>query len=156
MPDNPPLAAVPSDFQFTGTWDCAGTFRTNQVHKAVFAAGAILGEKWLEITERDLVPSTGYLAKYLIGYDPQQKALVEYDANNFSTAVYTSTEGWKNGVLTMTSAVTDDPKAPYVANRFIYTINGADSFTIDWKISKTTPLNFVSGDHLVCKRRPNV
>ena len=131
--DAKPLAALPPEgFQFTGTWDCEGAFRNAQAHKSTFTGAVVVGGKWLELTEQDLQPATGYLAKYLIGYDAQQKRLVEYDANNFSAATYTSDEnGWQNHVLTMTSPVSIDPKAAYAANRFLYTIAGQDTFTVD-------------------------
>lgn len=153
-----PLAVLPSEgFQFTGTWDCEGAFRNAQVHKSTFTGAVVVGGKWLELTEQDIQPATGYLAKYLIGYDAQQKRLVEFDANNFSAATYASGEnGWQNHVLTMTSAVSSDPKAAYAANRFLYTVAGQDVFTVDWQISKTATLNWVQADHLACKRRANV
>ena len=152
-----PLAALPPEgFQFTGTWDCEGAFRNAQVHKSTFTGAVVVGGKWLELAEQDIQPATGYLAKYLIGYDAQQKRLVEFDANNFSAATYTSDEnGWQNHVLTMTSPVSSDPKAAYAANRFLYTVAGQDTFTVDWQISKTATLNWVQADHLACKRRVN-
>jgi hypothetical protein len=150
-----PLAALPLDgFQFTGTWDCEGAFRNAQIHKSTFTGAVILGGKWLELTEQDIQPATGYLAKYLIGYSAEQKRLVEFDANNFSAATYSSDEnGWKNRVLTMTSPVSQDAKAAYAVNRFLYTVAGQDAFTVDWQISKTANLDWVQADHLTCKRR---
>src|SRR6202050_5355095 len=130
---NKPISAVPADgFQFAGTWDCEGIFRNAQVHKATFTGTTILGGKWLELTEEDLQPATGYLAKYLIGYDSQQKCLVEFDANNFGAAVYSSDDGLQNQTLTMSSPLSQDRKAPYIANRFVFTIAGSDNFSIDW------------------------
>ncbi len=126
----------PDGFQFAGTWDCEGAFRNAKVHKATFTGTTILGGKWLELTEQDIQPATGYLAKYLIGYDPQQKHLVEFDANNFGAAVYSSEQGWQDHVLTKTSPVSEDVKAPYAANRFLYSSTGPDAFTVDWQISK--------------------
>ena len=83
----PPLSPMPPNgFQFSG-----------------FTGDVILGDKWIELTEHDIEPATGYLAKYLIGNDPQQKRIVEFDANNFAAAVYSSEEGWQDHVLTMTS-----------------------------------------------------
>jgi hypothetical protein len=147
------LSPFPSGgFQFAGSWDCAGAMGNGKTHNAVFTGAVILGGKWLELTERDVEPATGYLAKYLIGYDPQQKRLIEFDANNFGAATYASADGWVNGVLTMTSPVSDDPKAPYAANRFLYSITAPDTFTVDWQVSKTATLNWTPGDHLVCKR----
>jgi hypothetical protein len=151
-----PLSAIPPDgFQFTGAWDCEGTFRNGQVHKAQFTGATILAQKWLELTEQDVKPATGYLAKYLIGYDAEHKQLVEFDANNFGAATYTSGEGWANRALTMTSAVSADAHGPYAANRFVYTIVDPNAFTVDWQISKTATLVWAQADHLVCQRRSN-
>ena len=148
----PLMAIPPGDFQLSGTWDCAGAMGNGKTHKAAFTGSVILGGKWLELTERDIEPATGYLAKYLIGYDAQQKLLVEFDANNFGAATYASVDGWVNGVLTMTSPVSEYPKAPYAANRFVYSITPPNIFTVDWQISRTSALNWTPGDHLVCKR----
>lgn len=150
---SPAISAIPPDFSFTGTFDCEGSFRNAQVHKATFTGAIVVGGKWLELTEQDTQPATGYFAKYLIGYDAQQQHLVEYDANNYSAAVYTSEEGWKNKTLTMISPIATDARAPYAVNRFLYTINGPDTFTVDWQVSKTATLNWVQSDHLACKRR---
>lgn len=147
-----PLPATPGNFQFTGTWDCTGAFGNGRTHRSTFMGTNILANKWLELTEQDVEPATGYLAKYLIGYDAQAKQLVEFDANNFGAATYSSPTGWQNGTLTMTSPVSDDPQAPYAVNRFIYTVSAPDTFTIDWQTSKASPLNWRPSDHLVCKR----
>jgi len=128
--DGKPLAAIPpGGFQFEGTWDCAGSMGNGKTHRAVFTGSVILGGKWLELTERDVEPATGYVAKYLIGYYPQQESLVEFDANNLGAATYASADGWVSGVLTMTSPVSEDPKASYAANRFLYSIAAPDTFT---------------------------
>ncbi len=148
-----PSALPPQGFQFVGTWDCEGSFRNAQVHKSTFTGAIVVGGKWLELTEQDVQPATGYVAKYLIGYDADQKQLVEFDANNFSAATYSSHDGWKGGVLTMTSPISRNEKAPYAANRFVYSIAGPDSFTVDWQISKTETLDWVEADHLACRRR---
>jgi hypothetical protein len=152
--DSKPFSVIPPDgFQFTGTWDCTGAFRNAKVHKATFTGSTILGGKWLELTEQDIEPTTGHLAKYLIGYDSQQKHLVEFDANNFGAATYASEQGWQNRVLTMTSPVSQDTKAPYLVNRFVYSITGQDTFTVDWQISKTAALDWTQADHLACIRK---
>jgi hypothetical protein len=148
-----PLTAVPDGgFKFQGSWDCAGAFGKGKTHRSTYAGSVILGGKWLELSEQDIEPPTGYLAKYLIGYDSQQKQLVEFDANNFGAATYSSANGWQNGVLTMTSPVSGDTKAPYVANRFVYSISAPDGFTADWQIEKTAGSSWITSDHLVCKR----
>ena len=151
--ENKPLSALPAgDFRFTGTWDCEGAFRNGKVHRSIFTGAVILDGKWLELTEKDIEPATGYVAKYLIGYGPQQKHLVEFDANNFGAATYSSPDGWQQSVLTMTSPISTDPKAPYVANRFLYSITGKDAFTVDWQIAKDSTLAWIPADHLLCKR----
>jgi hypothetical protein len=153
-PESNALPVLPAEgFQFAGKWDCEGTFRNNQVHKSLYTGEVVLGGKWLELSEQDTQPATGYLAKYLIGYDPQQKRLIEFDANNFGAATYSSDEGWKNGVLTMTSPISQDAKTAYAANRFVYSVAEKDAFTIDWQISRTATLNWIVADHLSCKRR---
>ena len=149
--DKPP-SAIPPGFHVEGSWNCAGAFGNGKTHRSTMTGAVVVGAKWLELTEQDIEPATGYLAKYLIGYDAQQKRLVEFDANNFSAATYTSAEGWQNGVLAMTSAIDNNPKAPYAANRFLFSVVNPDAFTMDWQISRTAQLNWAPGDHLVCKR----
>lgn len=147
------LSAIPpGGFQFTGSWNCEGAFGNHKVHRSTYTGAVILGGKWLELTEQDVQPATGYLAKYLIGFDPQQKRLVEFDANNFGAATYASEEGWQKDTLTMTSPVSSDAKAPYAANRFVFSVTGKDAFTVDWQVSRTAALQWVSSDHLVCRR----
>lgn len=149
---NKPSSVLPPDgFDFSGNWDCAGAFRNNSVHRSTFTGAVILDGKWIELTEKDVEPATGYVAKYLIGYDSQAKQFVEFDANNFGAATYASAVGWQNHVLTMTSQISPDAK-PYAANRFLYSTIGADTFTVDWQISKSAALDWIGSDHLVCKR----
>ncbi len=142
----------PGPFQFTGSWNCTGKFGSGKSHKADFSAAIVLDGKWLELTERDVEPATGYVAKYLIGYDSQQRRLVEFDANNFGAAVYTSEQGWQGNVLAMASSAAHNAQSSYAADRFLYSISGKDEFTVDWQISKSLNLNWVPADHLVCKR----
>jgi hypothetical protein len=148
-----PISALPPDgFSFIGSWNCNGAMHETRTHKAAFTGAVVIGGKWLELSEQDMEPVTGYVAKYLIGYDSQQQRLVEFDANNFGAALYTSNEGWQNRVLTMTSMVDETGKSSFAANRFVYTLIGSDTFTVDWQISKTTALNWTTSDHLACKR----
>ena len=152
--DKPLPVMPPGGFRFTGTWDCAGMFRNAKVHKSTFTGVTTLADKWLQLTEQDVEPATGYIAEYLIGYDPQQERLVEFDANNFGAATYSSDTGWQSDSLTMTSPVSQDRKGTYAANRFLYSIKGQNTFTVDWQISKTAALDWVQADHLACQRRP--
>jgi hypothetical protein len=148
-----PIPAFPPDsFQLSGSWNCEGSFRGGKFHRAKFTGATILANKWLELTEQDVEPATGYVAKYLIGYDPQQNRLVEFDANNFGAATYSSETGWQNHVLAMTSPVSQDAKGTYAANQFLYTVVGKDEFDVDWQISKTAAISWIVADHLACKR----
>ncbi len=146
-------SAIPDGFQFAGAWSCEGAMGNGKVHKSAFTGAVVLDGKWLELAEQDLEPATGYVAKYLIGYDAQRVHLVEFDANNFGAATYTSSEGWTNRILTMTSPISEDAKAPYSADRFVYSIGDSNTFTVDWQVSKDRGVSWKPGDHLVCKRR---
>ena len=150
----PTLSVLPSSgFSFVGTWECSGTFRKGQTHKSAFTGTMALDGKWLELTEEDHVPSTGYKAKYLIGYEGVQKTLMEFDANTFGAAVYTSAKGWQGNILTMTSVVPPGWKVPDATDRFLYTVTGANTFSVDWQVSKTGTLTWATRDHLECKHR---
>lgn len=149
--DNKPIAVFPEGFDFRGNWSCAGAFASGKVHRSTFDGAVVIGGKWLELSEADVEPATGYVAKYLIGYDAQQRRLIEFDANNFGAATYSSNDGWFNQVLTMTSPITTESSS-YVANRFLYTVEDANTFTVDWQISKTSNLKWLPSDHLVCHR----
>jgi hypothetical protein len=148
------LSAIPpNNFHFTGTWDCAGSFRNGNVHRSTFKGSVILDGKWLELSEQDVEPATGYVAKYLIGYHPQQKQLVEFDANNFGAATYTSEQGWKNGLLTMTSSVNQDTRASYITDRFLYSVTDGDTFAVNWQIKKSAASEWAPADQQICRRR---
>ncbi len=148
-----PLSALPpAPFTFQGKWACQGAFRAGKPHEAAFTGDVILGGKWIEMNEVDTVPATGYAGKYLIGFDPEHNRLVEFDANSFAAATYSSSEGWVGGVLTMTSPISENPKAHYALNRFVYSVAGQETFTIDWQISKTAEPQWTTADHLSCKR----
>jgi hypothetical protein len=151
-----PLSPLPpAGFQFAGSWECEGSFGNKTPHKSLFTGAVILQGKWLELTEQDVQPATGYLAKYLIGYDPEQKKVVEFDANNFGAAVYSSVDGWKDNTLAMTSPIAEQAGAPYAANRFIYSVTGKDSFTVEWQISRKITIDWIQSDHLACTRKSN-
>jgi hypothetical protein len=151
-----PLSPLPpAGFQFAGSWECEGAFGNKTTHKSLFTGAVILQGKWLELTEQDVQPATGYLAKYLIGYDAQQKMLVEFDANNFGAAVYSSADGWKDNALAMTSPIAEQTGVPYAANRFIYSVTGKDTFTVDWQVSRKAAIDWIQSDHLACSRKSN-
>ena len=145
-------ANLPSGTDLNGHYDCEGAFGNKRVHRSAFEVQTPLVSTWLELDERDIEPATGYQGKYLIGYDTAAHHMIEFDANNFGAAIYSSEDGWVNGKLTMTSPISTDPKASYAANRFLYTILSADSFSVDWQISRSATLAWITADHLLCKR----
>jgi hypothetical protein len=147
-----PVSAIPPGFHFEGSWNCVGVFGNGKPHRSSMTGAIVVGGKWLELMEQDIEHATGYIAKYLVGYDAEQKQIVEFDANNFSAATYSSPDGWKGDALTVTSPVSSDPKAPYAANRFVFSIVNSDTFTMDWQVSKSAQFNWLPADHLVCKR----
>lgn len=161
LPRNGPLtplveksSALPLNIDsVTGTWICKGTFRGGRPHESTYAVSPVLNRTWLELTEHDTLPATGYDAKYLIGYDPDHRRLIEYDANTFGAATYTSVTGWTDGSLTMTSEPAPNTSLPYALNRFHYSVPAAGSLVIDWEISKyaDTPV-WITADHLMCSR----
>ena len=65
------------DFHFSGNWSCEGTFRGGKPHKASFTASTILNGKWLQLTEQDIEPKTGYVAEYLLGSDLLKRSRLE-------------------------------------------------------------------------------
>ena len=139
-----------SGLQFDGGWSCVGAFRNNKTHRAFYTAHLVLDGKWLELTERDLEPATGYVAQYLIGYDPQQARMVEFDANNFGAAIYYSEKGWENGILTMTAPLDGLGKTPRLSDRFVYSITGAGIFQIEWQTKTPAASKWNVSDHLRC------
>jgi hypothetical protein len=145
-------AGLPPDADMNGHYDCTGAFGNKRIHRSTFEMHTPLASTWLELDERDIEPATNYQAKYLIGYDASTHHMIEFDANNFGAAVYTSESGWVKGQLIMTSPLSTDPKAPYIANRFVYTILSADSFSVDWQITRAQPNVWLPADHLLCKR----
>ena len=74
--ESKPLSVFPPEgFDFNGTWNCAGSFRNKAGPQSHFYRHVILGSKWLGTHRARCRTSTGYLAKYLIGYDPRQKRI---------------------------------------------------------------------------------
>jgi hypothetical protein len=142
------------NFQFQGSGDCAGAFASGKTPGPSFTGNVILAGKWLELTERDIEPAAGSVAENLIGYDAKQERSVESDAKDFGAAGCNSGEGCLKGVLSLTWAVNEDPKAPYAANRRVCSTAAPDNltrdtFTVDRQIPKTPTSNWINADQLV-------
>ncbi len=158
QPPATPSVLPPGSFSLSGKWSCNGVFRGGKPHQAAYTVDLILAGKWLELTEQDVQLATGYVAKYLIGFDPQHQRLVEFDANTFGAATYSSTTGWQQNTLTMTSSPAPNPNTPTVQapsdqDRFVYTLTANDTFTVDWQTSKSPNPTWVTADHLSCQRQ---
>jgi hypothetical protein len=142
------------NFQFQGSGDCAGAFARGKTLRPSFTGNVILAGQWLELAEQDIEPAAGSVAENLIGYDAKRKRSVESDAKDFGAAHCNSGEGCLNGVLSMTSAANEDPKAPYAANRSVCSTAAPDNLTrdtfpVDRQIRKTPASNWMNADHLV-------
>ena len=146
------LSPFPPAFSFAGSWSCSGTFRGNMTHKANFTGSVAIDGRWLALTEIDVEPVTGYEATYLIGYDPAERGLLEFDANTFGAATYRSIQGWEADALIMESPESPSPKHSYVADRFVYLVaNLPHTFTVEWQLKAKHESPWVVADHLSCK-----
>ncbi|MBB2205271.1 hypothetical protein [Gluconacetobacter takamatsuzukensis] len=138
--------------RLVGSWQCSGRFHSGRVHRSLYTGSVILGGAWLQLGETDVEPATGYAALYLLGFDPQRRRDVLFDANNAGAAVYSSQDGWHDGSLVMTS---DDAGegAPYRFNRFVYTLLAPSGFSVTWQVRKTPDAEWATGDELVCRAK---
>ena len=145
-------ALPPAPFHFDGKWLCSGAMGNGKAHTSSFQGSTVLKGTWVRLEEADITPATGYVAEYLIGWDATAKKVVEFDANNFFAAAYSSDEGWKSGTLTLTSPIDSSAKASYAQNRFIFRIDAQDAFTMDWQVRRSPDSEWKPGDHLACSR----
>src|ERR1700721_113037 len=67
-----PLSAIPAEFHFEGSWNCAGAFGNGKTHRSSMTGSIVVGGKWLELTEQDSEPHTGQSTKNPVGYSEQQ------------------------------------------------------------------------------------
>jgi hypothetical protein len=137
-------ATPPDGFSFEGKWACDGHFGNGKLHRSTYEGSSILAGSWLQLKEVDLEPS-GYQGLYLIGYDKTKDHVVEFDANNFASAIYTS-EGWKDKSLALSSVPDPNPKA--LVNRFVFRIADSTHFSVDWEVSQSN--EWKVSDHLDC------
>jgi hypothetical protein len=145
-------ATPPPDFKFDGSWSCLGTFQGGKLHRSHYEGKTILAGTWTELTEQDIEPATGFVAQYLIGYDPLKKIVVEFAASNFEAGISSSEEGWKGNELTLTSEVMHYPSVPYEQTRSVFHLIDAKTFSMDWQIAKNAAdPKWITGDHLTCK-----
>jgi hypothetical protein len=153
QPSKSTPATPPAGFSFDGSWTCSGAFQSGRLHRSHFEGNTILAGTWTELTEQDIEPATGFLGKYLIGYDPLKRVVVEYLASNLEAVISTSDDGWKGSELTLTSEEMHFPSVPYERTRTTLRVIDAKTFSLDWQIAKSA-LNpkWVTGDHLTCKR----
>ncbi len=114
-------------------------------HHSTYEGSTILGGRWTQLTEVDIQPS-GYVGRYLIGYDSTKRAVREFDANNFGYGFYSS-DGWHGSSLTLVS--TDVASYP-TPNRFVYTVGGPSDFTVEWQ--RRDKGAWKTGDRLLCRR----
>jgi hypothetical protein len=138
-------ATPPNGFTFDGKWACSGHFGNGKQHRSSYEGSSVLGGSWVQLKEVDREPA-GYQGLYLIGYDKPKNQVVEFDANNFGSAVYTS-GGWQSGTLTLTSS---DPDSKALKNRFVFRIADTAHFSVNWEVNQTG--EWKAADHLDCSQ----
>ena len=148
----PSLPAGPNGFTFIGEWECKGQFLNGKPHESHYSAEQVLGDSWLQLSEKDINPP-GYLSQYFIRFDPEQKLYINEDLNNFGYARYTS-PGWQDAKLVFTSTEAHYAQ-PLPENRFVYTVTGPKSFDVSWESRRDKNSDFKSSDTLHCQQVPS-
>jgi hypothetical protein len=137
----------PSGFSFTGYWQCAGSFPgSGRQHRSVYHGEPSADGKWVDLTETDLEPK-GYVGRYELGTDSGQDKLVFIDVNSAGYAIFES-PGWDGRTLTVTSTDVLHYSSASPKNRFLYTVNDAKHFDVEWQYEKAG--GWASGDLLHC------
>jgi len=130
----------PGGFAFSGKWKCDGSFPANgkkYEHHALYEGRIVSGGKWIELTQKDTLPST-YDATMLIGYDTNKKEVVNYVADNQGWGVLTG-PGWQGHSLTLTmtgeaSYPGFSAEKPLPVSRVTYQVKSADAFSLQWEV----------------------
>jgi len=139
----------PIGFDFTGDWQCAGTFPGNgRLHRSTYHGSLSADGKWVELTETDLEPS-GYVGRYELAVDPGHTKLVFLDINSAGYAIFES-PGWDGPILTVTSTDVQRYKTVAPRNRFVYTVKDSQHFDVEWQVEKAGA--WASGDLLHCSK----
>jgi hypothetical protein len=139
----------PIGFDFTGDWQCAGTFPGNgRLHRSIYHASLSTDGKWMELTETDLEPS-GYVGRYELAVDPGHAKLVFLDINSSGYAIFES-PGWDGPILTVTSTDVQRYNTAAPKNRFVYAVKDSQHFDVEWQVEKAGA--WASGDLLHCSK----
>ena len=152
--DSPLLG--PSGFAFNGKWVCTGSIPTpgkTLAHHALYEGRMVSGGKWIELVQKDIDPEP-YDATMLIGYDSNQKRVVNYIADNHGWAVLTG-PGWKGQSLTLTmtgeaSIPGYSVENPLPISRVTYEVQSADAFSLHWEVFEGS--QWKPDDSLACAR----
>jgi hypothetical protein len=137
----------PPGFSFTGYWQCSGSYPSNgRQHRSVYHGEASADGKWVDLTETDVDPK-GYIGRYELGADASHDKLVFIDMNSAGYAIFDS-PGWDGRTLTVTSTEVLRYSSAAPKNRFLYTVNDAGHFDVEWQYQKAG--TWASGDLLHC------
>jgi hypothetical protein len=142
-----PPAPIRSLDYFIGDWTCSGMFPSNgkAIASTMRYASDLQGNALLKHHD-DTAPGI-YRAIEAWGYDDQAKRFNATIMDNFGGARRFSSDGWKQDVLTWSSAADVTP-----VQRFVYTRLDQQRYRVDWDVSNNGT-DFVVGDTLTCKRQ---
>jgi hypothetical protein len=137
----------PPGFSFAGYWECSGLFAgSGLLHRSVYHGEASADGKWVELTETDTEPK-GYVGRYELGTDAGQAKLVFIDMNTAGYGIFDS-PGWDGRTLTVTSTDVLRYASEAPKNRYLYTVNDAQHFDVEWQYQKAGA--WAQGDKLHC------
>ena len=142
-----PSAPMRSLDYFVGNWSCSGVFPSSG--KTI--ASTTRYDKDLQDTallkhHDDTAPGL-YRAVEAWGYDAQAMRFNATIMDNFGSARRFSSDGWKQDVLTWSSAADVTP-----AQRFVYTRLDGRHYRVDW-VESNNGTDFEVGDTLTCNRK---
>jgi hypothetical protein len=137
----------PDGFSFAGYWQCFGSFpASGRLHRSIYHGESSADGKWVDLTETDIEPK-GYVGRYELGTDAGHDKLVFINMNSAGYGIFES-PGWDGQTLTVTSTEVLRYSSAAPKNRFLYTVNDPQHFSVEWQYQKAD--GWVSGDLLHC------
>ncbi|HTD29424.1 MAG TPA: hypothetical protein VK660_08565 [Xanthomonadaceae bacterium] len=142
-----PPAPIRSLDYFVGDWVCSGVFPASgkTIASTMRYASDLQGSALLKHHD-DTAPSL-YHAVEAWGYDGQAKRFNATIMDNFGGARRFGSDGWKQDVLTWSSAADVTP-----VQRFVYTRLDRQHYRVDWDVAQNGT-DFAVGDTLTCNRQ---
>jgi hypothetical protein len=133
---------------FVGNWSCSGEFANGKKIEADLSFVPELDGKWLLYRHTDRPPGQ-FKALAVWGVDQPSGSLVSVAEDNFGNARLFTSDGWKDGSVTFTSATILDQKTS--GERFRYERQSPDSFKMTYE--RSVEGQWKLGDFIVCTRK---